>query len=85
MDETDESLDNTVEELERYFAGRLARAIEVKYDAIHLQLIDDLSSEDLDAVYRALAADSKPVRRWRVRQVNNLLLLSVDTTAAEWE
>lgn len=84
MNEPNETLENTVKELERYFAGRLARAVEVKYGSIHLQLVDDLSSEDVDAVYQALGTDSKPVRRWRVRQVNNLLLLSVDTTGSEW-
>lgn len=83
MNEPNEALENTVKELERYFAERLARAIELKYGSIHLQLVDALSSKDVDAVYRALGADSKPVRRWRVRQVNNLLLLSIDTTDSE--
>lgn len=84
MDETHESLEDTVKELERYFTGRLARPVELKYGAIHLQFVDELSNEDVDTVYRALGADSKPVR-WRVRQVNNLLLLSVDTTESKWE
>ena len=79
MDKTDKTLEAAVKELEQFFTGRLAGPIEVKYDAIHLQLVGNLSSEDVEAVYRALKAHSQTVQRWRVQQVNNMLLLSVAT------
>jgi hypothetical protein len=82
MHETEKTLKNAARELERLFAGRLANTIEVKYDSIHLQLVGNLTSEDVDAIYRVLNAQSQKVQHWRVQQVNNLLLLSVTTEEA---
>ena len=79
MQETDETLQAAVNNLARLFAGRLAGAIEVKYGSIHLQLVDDLSSGDVAAIVRILAAHSRPVQHWRVQQVNRMLLLSIVT------
>jgi hypothetical protein len=79
MQETEKALANAVTELERLFAGRLADTIEVKYGSIHLQLMGKLTSDDVATVYRILGAQAQTVRRWRVQQVNNLLLLSVTT------
>lgn len=83
MDKTDQALEDAVKELERFFTGRLAGPIEVKYDAIHLQLVGNLSSEDVEAIYQALETHSQTVQRWRVQQVNNMLLLSVATEDSE--
>jgi hypothetical protein len=83
VQETDETLQEAVNDLARLFAGRLASAIEVKYGAIHLQLVDDLSSGDMAAIDRILGAHSRPVEHWRVQQVNSLLLLSIITGDAE--
>jgi hypothetical protein len=83
VQETDETLQAAVNDLTRLFAGRLAGAIEVRYDSIHLQLVDDLSSGDVAAIDRTLGAHSRPIRHWRVQQVNRLLLLSIVTGDAE--
>ncbi len=83
MQETDETLQAAVNDLTRLFAGRLAGAIEVKYGSIHLQLVDDLSSNDVTAIDRTLGAHFRAVRHWRVQQVNRLLLLSIVTADAD--
>lgn len=79
MGKLDKALENAVKELEQFFSGRLAGPIEVKYGVIHLQIVGNLSSEDVEAVHRALKAHAQAVHRWRVQQVNNMLLLSVVT------
>ena len=79
MGKVNETLEKAVEELEHIFAGRLSAAIEVKYGSIHLQFAGNLTSDDVDAVQRALHAHAQKVQRWRVQQVNNMLLLSVAT------
>jgi len=79
MGSVDKTLEDAVTELEQFFAGRLAGPIEIKYDAIHLQLMGNLTSEDVEAVYRSLKGHAQGVQRWRVQQVNNMLLLSVAT------
>ena len=79
MEKVDKTLKNAVTELEQFFAERLAGPIEIKYDAIHLQLVGNLTSEDVEAVYRSLKAHAQAVDRWRVQQVNNMLLLSIIT------
>jgi len=79
MSNVDKALEKAVNELEQFFAGRLTGPIEIKYDAIHFQLGGNLTSEDVEAVYRTLKAHAQAVHRWRVQQVNNMLLLSVKT------
>lgn len=83
MQETDKTLQAAVNDLARLFAGRLANAVEVKYGSIHLQLADDLSSDDVAAIDQTLGRHSIPIRHWRVQQVNRLLLLSIVTGDAE--
>jgi uncharacterized protein YbcI len=82
MGKVDKTLENAVKELEQFFTERLTSPIEVKYDAIHLQLVGNLSSEDVEAVYRILKEHAQTVHRWRVQQVNNMLLLSLVTAGA---
>lgn len=79
MGKVDKTLEKAIEELEHIFAGRLSAAIEVKYGFIHLQFAGNFTSDDVDAVHRALHAHAQKVQRWRVQQVNNMLLLSVAT------
>lgn len=78
----DQTLENAVKELEQFFTGRLANPIELKYDAIHLQLVGNLTSEDVETVYRILKEHAQAVHHWRVQQVNNMLLLSLVTAGA---
>jgi hypothetical protein len=80
--ETNETLQATVNELARLFVGRLAGPSEVQYGAIHLQLVDNLSSSDMAAIHRTLDTHFRPAQHWRVQQVNKLLLLSIVTREA---
>jgi hypothetical protein len=76
MNKTEEALAGLAAELERRFAGRLARPVEVSYGVIHLELSGRVALEEVEADFQVLRESESGFQGWRVQQVDSLLLLA---------